>query len=82
MSKTLKEEYAEYLTRVKAKGVKTTFYTCPHCEKKIETPQPTKKDVSKKGYWDSTKICPECEKLAFVLVYPNGDTQAIEMVKN
>lgn len=76
MEKTIKQITREqYLKNWKAKGNKTTFYTCSHCNGKIETSQPTKDLVGSRGYWDSTMSCPKCNGINFVLVYPDGTTR-------
>ncbi len=74
MIQSIEKRNIEYLKKWKAGGKKTTFYTCQHCHKKIETPQPTKDSVSSKGYWDSAETCVECRELNFVCVWPNGKT--------
>lgn len=59
----------------KAKGNKTTFYTCQYCNGKIETTQPNVDSVDSRGYWDTIMECPKCNYLNFVKVYPNGKTK-------
>jgi len=73
--KTFKEEMKGYLKKWEASGNKVTSYVCQHCKKKIKTPQPTKKLVDSRGYWDSMKKCYECGGFNFVLIYPTGKTE-------
>lgn len=63
---------AEFLKKWKAKGQKTTFYTCLHCLNGIETIRPGKDDVPERGYWDTLAACPTCRALNFIKVYPTG----------
>ena len=72
---TLKQRLDEVLGKWKEDGNRTTFYTCSHCKKKIETARPGKSLVTSKGYWDSVKVCPLCGEYSFVLVYPSGKTK-------
>lgn len=77
--KKLQQDNKTYLEAWVSEGRKLTTYDCNHCGKKIKTPQPEKKQVSGKGYWDSCKTCSECGKLNFVAVYPNGKTNSVKM---
>lgn len=76
MKKILNPTREEYIRKWKARGNKTTFYTCRHCNKRIETPQPTEDMTGSKGYWDSATSCPECKEINFVCVYPSGHTRS------
>ena len=59
--------------QAKNQGRKITTYCCLGCKQQIDTLQPRKTEVATgKGYWDSTKKCPECGELAFVRVWPSG----------
>jgi|GEM_PF-2980761 len=48
------------------------MYNCPSCNKPNQTPMPTRKDVSGKGYWDSLTTCYECGDCYFVIKYPKS----------
>jgi len=74
MTKAKRKDRANFLKKWKANGKKTTFYTCLHCLRAVETIQPNKNEVSSKRYWDSLSLCPHCQGLNFVKVYPSGKT--------
>lgn len=76
MKKILKPIREKYFRKWKAKGNKTTFYTCRHCNRKIETLRPKEDMVDTRGYWDSAQECLKCRKLNFVWVYPSGHTKS------
>lgn len=63
----------------KKKGGKLTYYFCGFHGDLVQTRQPSAEDVTSKGFWDSTKICPVCEATSFVTVFPNGKTTAVPM---
>jgi hypothetical protein len=69
---TFKKECLSYLNRYKKNGGKLATITCCECLRKIKTPQPSKDEVSQKGYWDTMKKCYECGSYFFVKVYPSG----------
>ena len=77
LNENWKKEQEAFLEKWKADGNKTTFYTCAHCQSKIETLQPMESSYPPaKGFWHTLKLCPECDRFCFVWVYPNGDTKA------
>ncbi len=75
---TKKEREKEHLLIIESllkwaeNGNKLVSYICPHCEKRVCTRKPNKKDVSSKGYWDSATSCYKCNKTSFIIVYPSG----------
>lgn len=74
-----KREHFKYIKKWVESGGKVAIYECQFCHKENETQRPQKNMVSRKGYWDSVKICFECSRLNFVKVYPNGKTIAIKL---
>lgn len=73
--KKLKTDMLDWLDKYKSTGGKITTYVCPHCQSILETPKAH--GVGSKGYWDSLKVCYECEKPSFVKVWPNGKTEVL-----
>lgn len=70
--KGLKDKCMAFNSNWAAKGGKVKSYICPCCLKENQTPVPSKKEVSDKGYWDSLTTCYECGDIAFLFKYPNG----------
>jgi len=79
MRESLKKRAIMLLEKWKKIGGKTTFYTCKHCSKKIETRIPTVDLCSNKGYWDNATTCLECGELNFICVYPSGRTRVTKL---
>jgi hypothetical protein len=77
--KKIKDSCYKMLVQWAISGKKLGVYKCKHCKNDIPCRIPDKKDVSSKGFWDSTTICLECGNLNFVKEYPNGKTIAIKM---
>lgn len=75
---SLKLATMAWIDKAKLKGMQFSTHTCPHCESKLETPQPTKKEVTSKGYWESMKTCYECGKPVFVKTWPTGKTEVVD----
>ena len=74
-----RQQCLDYLDKVKAKGRNTTHYTCPNCKKEIETVIPTPAMVDERGYSDGAKGCYECGEVSFVLTWPSGETEVVDM---
>lgn len=73
--KKLRDSDKRGLERWKARGRRTTHYTCGHCDLQVEIRRPRKRDVADgKGCWDSCMTCVLCGGLSFVVVYPDGTT--------
>jgi len=72
--KELKNDCYELLIKWVIEGKRIGTYKCNHCKNKIPCRIPDEKDVSSKGFWDSTTICLECGGLNFVREYPSGKT--------
>lgn len=72
MKETLKQRQMTYNSNWASKGGKIKSFNCPHCGKENQTPMPSKKDVSEKGFWDSLTTCYECNDLFMIVKYPNG----------
>lgn len=77
--KQFKEDLLGQLVRWAINGGKLGTYYCYHCKNDIPCRIPSKKDVSSKGYWDSTTTCLECGKHNFVCEYPSGRTLSKKM---
>ena len=65
----MKQQYQEFITRVKERGGKVLTFSCPHCQEGIETPVAPQCDV-----WDSITTCPFCEAMFVKYVTHNSVT--------
>lgn len=53
-----------------------TSYSCPRCNAEIEIWYSAKLDIGDKEYWGGNRICPQCKKPAFVMIFTDGSTLA------
>lgn len=67
----MKQQYQEFIARVKERGGNVLMFSCPHCQEGIETPAAPQGDV-----WDSTTTCPFCDAMFVKYVTHNSVTTA------
>lgn len=68
--------YAEWLARLLASGVKTATHTCPHCDAVLYV----QADGENGEVWEASCVCPLCGGL-FSREVIHGETVKINIVK-
>jgi ssDNA-binding Zn-finger/Zn-ribbon topoisomerase 1 len=58
MTMSLKQQYENYIARLRARGDEITNYECPDCGGVIDT-----KAAPEGESWDTLSTCPHCEAL-------------------
>ncbi|AUV05506.1 hypothetical protein V8X86_000801 [Escherichia coli] len=56
----MKQEYQEFIAKVRKDGGRLLPFPCPLCREKIETLAPPEGDL-----WDTLATCPHCEGTFF-----------------
>jgi hypothetical protein len=49
----------------------TKEYHCPDCKHVLSARIPSRRDASRRGYWDYLVHCPGCGRMIFCVVYPD-----------